>query len=387
MYNEPYQDTNKPEINRRLPNNHLPNGCEKPSIASTKATTSPSKSTNRKNGAKTAKIETKFKTEKTGTKPIPETPKFVKAPSPKSIINKTKPTNNDAVVVNSNNNGNNNSKSQKPSEKDPEKNRTQKPPYSYVALIAMAIRDSNEKKLTLSGIYQYIVDKFPFYEKNRKGWQNSIRHNLSLNECFVKVPREGGGERKGNFWMLDSNCEDMFENGNYRRRRRMKRPYRPTASAALDHTRAAMFGFVDGVYNPYAQFGVHHAKYHLGHYGYNSWNAAHHNPHIGSYSDGSTNPEHIAMPHPHMPTNPAYYGSACSVGPGLLQTGYGATINSGHQAHLTARHSAGIGYQYSPQSPPESPVVSQCAMAAPTYYPGDTMLQSGGYSWPEKAHH
>ena len=44
-----------------------------------------------------------------------------------------------------------------------------KPPYSYVAMIAMAIKESPENKLTLSQIYQYIIDKFPYYNKNKKG--------------------------------------------------------------------------------------------------------------------------------------------------------------------------------------------------------------------------
>ncbi|XP_014663541.1 PREDICTED: hepatocyte nuclear factor 3-beta-like [Priapulus caudatus] len=95
-----------------------------------------------------------------------------------------------------------------------------KPPYSYISLITMAIQQSPSKSLTLSEIYQFIMDLFPFYRQNQQRWQNSIRHSLSFNDCFIKVPRTPDKPGKGSFWALHNDAGNMFENGCYLRRQK-----------------------------------------------------------------------------------------------------------------------------------------------------------------------
>ncbi|ELK12976.1 Forkhead box protein E1 [Pteropus alecto] len=166
-----------------------------------------------------------------------------------------------------------------------------KPPYSYIALIAMAIAHAPERRLTLGGIYKFITERFPFYRDNPKKWQNSIRHNLTLNDCFLKIPREAGRPGKGNYWALDPNAEDMFESGSFlRRRKRFKRsdlalfaaagrltgPASPPAGGSsggvettvdfYGRTSPGQFGALGPCYNPGGQLGggsagAYHARH------------------------------------------------------------------------------------------------------------------------------
>uniref|UniRef100_A0A8C6SA24 Forkhead box J1b n=1 Tax=Neogobius melanostomus TaxID=47308 RepID=A0A8C6SA24_9GOBI len=105
-----------------------------------------------------------------------------------------------------------------------------KPPYSYASLICMAMQASKQPKVTLSTIYNWITDNFCYYRHAEPSWQNSIRHNLSLNKCFKKVPRQKDEPGKGGFWQIDPQYADMFVNGIFKRRRMSANHYSSNAN-------------------------------------------------------------------------------------------------------------------------------------------------------------
>ncbi|XP_078064215.1 forkhead box protein fkh-2-like, partial [Mustelus asterias] len=72
----------------------------------------------------------------------------------------------------------------------------------------MAIADSPGGRMTLRDIYSWICNSYEYYRDARTGWKNSIRHNLSVNKCFQKVPRSSHSSGKGSYWTLEGNGQE-----------------------------------------------------------------------------------------------------------------------------------------------------------------------------------
>ncbi|XP_064296642.1 forkhead box protein H1 [Phalacrocorax carbo] len=86
----------------------------------------------------------------------------------------------------------------------PRYRRHPKPPYSYLALIALVIRAAPGRRLKLAQIIQELSSLFPFFGGGYQGWKDSVRHNLSSNPCFAKVLKDPAKPKaKGNYWTVD----------------------------------------------------------------------------------------------------------------------------------------------------------------------------------------
>ena len=124
--------------------------------------------------------------------------------------------------------------------KDDKDNKNDKTTPSYTAIIAQAILSSNDKKLPLGCIYDYIAQHFPEFLKKGQGWRNCVRHNLSLSECFIKAGRARNG--RGNYWGIHPRYLKNFSKGDFRKRRASHRPRNRDLS---------LIGYGMGRYYPY----------------------------------------------------------------------------------------------------------------------------------------
>ena len=90
-------------------------------------------------------------------------------------------------------------------------------PFSYIEMIAYAILSSPQKRATLSGIYNFIQNNYPSFTEHRERWKNTVRHNLSLHECF-----QCGGiavDRASCYWHINPRFVAAFSRGDFSRRK------------------------------------------------------------------------------------------------------------------------------------------------------------------------
>ncbi|KAF9425610.1 Forkhead box protein J2 [Entomortierella beljakovae] len=86
-----------------------------------------------------------------------------------------------------------------------------KPAHSYSYLITTAIMENPHQQMTLNEIYEWVMERYPWYRTAINGWKNSIRHNLSLNKAFMRVPRPPSEPGKGSYWKLDPTQQNPLD--------------------------------------------------------------------------------------------------------------------------------------------------------------------------------
>ncbi|KAI8896150.1 hypothetical protein BC833DRAFT_528606, partial [Globomyces pollinis-pini] len=82
-----------------------------------------------------------------------------------------------------------------------------RPTLSYNELIVEAIKRSEAGMLSLQEIYDYIQETYLFF-RDSTAWQNSIRHNLSVQKMFERVTRPATNPGKGGLWRIIPTATD-----------------------------------------------------------------------------------------------------------------------------------------------------------------------------------
>ena len=122
----------------------------------------------------------------------------------------------------------------------------------YMEMIAKAIMMSSTQKLLLSHIYLFIEHKYPDFTASKGAWKNSVRHNLSVNECFMKAGRAPNG--RGYYWKIHPACMNNFKNGNFIRRDALSEVYKQQRRTIIQKTATKPLPNMDTSYQQYSNY-------------------------------------------------------------------------------------------------------------------------------------
>ena len=119
----------------------------------------------------------------------------------------------------------------------------------YIEMIAKTIMMSSTQKLLLSHIYSFIEHTYPDFTASKGAWKNSVRHNLSVNECFMKAGRAPNG--RGYYWKIHPACMNNFKNGNFIRRDALSEVYKQQRRTIIQKTATKPLPNVKTSYHQY----------------------------------------------------------------------------------------------------------------------------------------
>jgi len=100
----------------------------------------------------------------------------------------------------------------------------------------MAIKAQKDEQATLQQINDWLIQNFLFFRGEYIGWKNSVRHNLSLNDCFVKILRDPSRPwGKDNYWRISPDCNYSFKDGIFRRRKKQTKEVKKSINFSIDY--------------------------------------------------------------------------------------------------------------------------------------------------------
>ncbi|KAL8842065.1 MAG: hypothetical protein Q9170_000668 [Blastenia crenularia] len=129
-----------------------------------------------------------------------------------------------------------------------------KPSIPYAVMITQAILSKESETITLNGIYEWIMNHFAYYRFLKTNWQNSIRHNLSLNAAFSKAPRGPNEPGKGMKWyILPEKREEMIAGvAKHMKRSNARRSSAPSSPSTVRDNYSARTDLVPAPAQPYS---------------------------------------------------------------------------------------------------------------------------------------